>query len=334
MTTRLRPMFHAYGLQLVVLVGVWTGFAVTTPSFRGWSSMYGVVEGFALLGLVAVGLSVTIFAGELDLSVSAMAGLAGVLAVRSAGVGLVGTLAIATLTGAVIGAVQGALIHKLVINSLVFTIGSQILLGGVAYVFAGTADLPLSNLNVSNVLLNRWSFLSPDSIVSLVVFLLIWLFISFTRRGREIQAIGGGRREAISAGVPVGRVIVLIFSISAACAALAGAIASIKGGGASPDGFSDLLLNAPAAILIGGVSLQDGRGTVLNVFLGVAILSVVTAGLGDRSVQSYVVDLVIGILLLVVVIAQFAMGKVEQRGPHRRPPAWSVLTNSDSMTSR
>ena len=54
------------------------------------------------------------------------------------------------------------------------------------------------------------------------IFLIIWLFISFTRRGREIQAVGGGRREAISAGVPVDRVMIFIFAVSAACAALAG----------------------------------------------------------------------------------------------------------------
>ncbi len=67
-----------------------------------------------------------------------------------------------------------------------------------------------------------------DSALSLIFFLLIWLFISFTRRGREVQAVGGGRRESISAGVPVGRVIMLVFAISAACAALAGAVSSIK----------------------------------------------------------------------------------------------------------
>lgn len=324
MNRRLRLFGRNYGLQIVVLAGVWIGFFITTPGFRGLAGLYGVVEGFALLGLVAVGLSVTIFAGELDLSVSAMAGLAGVLAIRVAGLGLIPTLLIAMGIGAVIGMVQGALIHRLMINSMVFTIGSQILLGGLAFVFAGTADLPLQNLNVSNFLLDRWSFLAPDSALSLIFFVLIWLFVSFTRRGREIQAVGGGRREAISAGVPVGRVIILVFAVSAACAALAGAVSSIKGGGASPNGFSDLLLNAPAAILIGGVSLQDGRGSVLNVFLGVGILSAVTAGLGDRSVESDVVNLVIGILLLVVVIAQFA---IERRGasrPRGRPPAWNI----------
>ena len=172
MNRRFRSFARAYGLQIFVLAAVWIGFTATTPQFRGVSGLYGVVEGFALLGLVSVGLSATIFAGELDLSVSAMAGLAGVLAIRIAGLGLLPTLTLVTLIGAAIGATQGTLIHRLKVNSMVFTIGSQILIGGLAFVFAGTADLPLQNLNVSNVLLNRWSFLAPDSILCLSIIIL------------------------------------------------------------------------------------------------------------------------------------------------------------------
>jgi ribose/xylose/arabinose/galactoside ABC-type transport system permease subunit len=311
---------RSYGLQLVTLVAVCAYFSATTPLFRGIPAAYSVVEGFGLLGLVAAGMSLTVFAGELDLSVSAMAGLAGVVAVRTSGLGLVACLVLATLVGAVIGVVQGTLIDRLRLNSLVLTVGSQIALGGLAYVLSGNADVELSNLSISDFLLHRWSFFSPESALGLIILGILGLYLSFARLGRETQALGGGRREAEAAGVSSGSAIVVAFAVSAACAALAGAVASVKGGGASPTGYSDLLLNAPAAILIGGVALQDGKGTMFNVFLGVAILSALTAGLGDRGVQSYVVDLVIGAVLMVLVIGQFVLSQGRNRsigGPLR-----------------
>jgi ribose/xylose/arabinose/galactoside ABC-type transport system permease subunit len=332
---RLAAAAQEYALPGMVLAGVWIAFATTTPLFRGVSSVYSVVEGFALLGLVAAGMAATVFAGELDLSVSSMAALAGVIAVRFGGMGLLGALVVATLAGVAFGAVQGGLIHRLGINSLVFTIGTLILLRGLAYVASGNKTTPLANLDASDSLLNRWEFVSPDSIVSLSVFALLWVLMSFTRPGRAVYALGGGRREAVAAGVPAGRLIVLVFAICGGCAALAGALASFKGGSASPDSFSNLLLNAPAAILIGGVSLQDGRGTVLNVLLGVAILSVVTAGLGDRGVQAYTVNLVVGCLLVIVVVAQFLL-ELRQgwADGNRARPAWAgVLTRAPAASA-
>lgn len=318
MNSRVRVASRDYGLPVVVLIVLWVGFATTTPLFTGVASVFSVVEGFALVGLIAVGISVTVFAGELDLSTSSMAALAGVIAVRAAGHGLVVALILATVIGAMIGAIQGALIHRLAVDSLVFTIGSLIVLRGLAFMASHNATTPLKSLAVSDVLLKRWSFVSPDSIISLVAFALIGLYLTYTRLGRETYAVGGGRREAVSAGVPVGRVVVIAFLVSGACAALAGGLASIKGGSASPDSFGDTLLTAPAAILIGGVSLQNGRGTVLNVFLGVAILSVLTAGLGDRGVQAYTVNLAVGCLLVVVVVAQFLLER-RSRSVDARP---------------
>jgi ribose/xylose/arabinose/galactoside ABC-type transport system permease subunit len=322
-------LVRAYGLQVVVLAAIWIAFGATTPLFRGISSVYSVVEGFALLGLVAGGMAITVFAGELDMSVSSMAALAGVLAIRCAGTGLLAALAIATVFGVIVGALQGWLIHRLAINSLVFTIGSLILLRGLAYVTSHNRTTPLANLTVSDPLLHRWSFVSPDSIASLAIFALMWAYLSFARPGRATYALGGGRREAVAAGVPVGRVVVIAFAVCGGCAALAGAMASMRGGSASPDAFGPLLLNAPAAILIGGVSLQDGRGTVLNVAFGVAILSVLSSGLGDRGVQAYTVNLAVGCLLVIVVVAQFLLDKRDERAVRRRGAApWSRAAGS------
>jgi ribose transport system permease protein len=307
---RVRP----YATPLFLLVVTWVIMAWTTPGFRGEGSVYSVLEGLPLLGLVALGIGVTMIAGELDLSVGSMAAMAGVIAVESAGWGLVPCVLYATAIGAGAGALQGLLISRLGINSLVFTIGTLILLRGVTYLLSGgpngQAPVSLEDFSVSDALLERHWVFSVSSIAALGVFGVVGLFLALTRYGREIYAIGGARSEAVAAGVSKTRPIVIVFALSAACASLAGALASLRGGSAAPENYADVLLPAVAGAALGGVSLYGGRGTVINVIIGVLVLSVVTAALAVRGTQGATVQLVIGALLLGLIALEFAESRL------------------------
>jgi ribose transport system permease protein len=299
-----------YALPLVVLAIAWIVISGMTPSFRGEASAFAVLEGFSLVGLAALGLAVTIIAGELDLSVGSMAALAAVIAVLTSSMGLLGCLLIATTVGVVLGAIQGTLIGHLRINSLVFTIGTLILLRGVTYVLSDSAPIMIDDIEITDPLLERYWIFSLSSITALVVFVLAGLFLTYTRWGREIFAIGGARNEAIAAGVPRVRPLTMSFAISAGCASLAGALAAARGGSAAPQNYEDLLLSGCAAALLGGISLYGGRGTVFNVALGVAVLSVVSTGLAARGSSASLVQLVTGALLLSVITIEFIAGRL------------------------
>lgn len=312
---------RSYLLPIFVLVTTWILIASTTPTFRGEASVFSVLEGFPLLGLVALGLAITIIAGELDLSVGSVAALAGVVAVKTASTGLVGAIAIAVAMGAVIGSLQGWVIARLAINSLVLTVGTLILLRGVTYLASDNKPSQLADFTVSDPLIARHGIFSVSSITALIVFVLLGLFLAYTRYGREIYAIGGAREEARAAGVPRLRPMVLAFALSAACAALAGALASLKGGSAAPQNYEDLLLSGAAAALVGGISLYGGRGSVLNVALGVAVLSAVAAGLASRGSDASVTQLVTGALLIAVVAIDFIAARIGRRSRLRRDAA-------------
>jgi len=304
---------RAYALPVAVLIGVWIYISATTETFRGEASLFSVLEGFPLMGLVALGLAVTIIAGELDLSVGSMAAVAGAVAVRMADAGLVGAIVIAVAIGTLLGAIQGGFIAKLGINSLVFTIGTLILLRGVAWLLCGNAPLPLEDVLITDPLLERYWIFSPASITALILFVLLGLFLAYTRYGREIYAIGGARAEAAAAGVSRTRPLVVSFALSGGLASLAGALATMRGGTAAPENYADLLLAGAAAALLGGVSLYGGRGTVLNVGLGVAILTAVTAGLAARGEPASTVQLVTGVLLLLVIAVEFTASRLGRR---------------------
>jgi ribose transport system permease protein len=304
---------RTYALPVVVLIGVWIYISATTEEFRGEASVFSVLEGFPLLGLAALGLAVTIIAGELDLSVGSMAAVAGAVAVRMEDAGLIGAILIAVAIGAVLGAVQGGFIAKLGINSLVFTIGTLILLRGVAWLLCENAPLPLVDVTITDPLLERYWVFSPASIVALALFVIFGLFLTYTRYGREIYAVGGARTEAAAAGVSRTRPLIVAFAISGGLASLAGALATMRGGTAAPENYPELLLAGAAAALLGGVSLYGGRGTVINVAFGVAILTAVTAGLGARGEPASTVQLVTGALLLLVIGVEFVVSRLGLR---------------------
>lgn len=302
---RIRP----YALPLIVLVVTWLVIAGITPTFRGQASVYSVLEGLPLVGLVALGLAVTIIAGELDLSVGSMAALAAVIAVQTSSLGLIGCLTVATVVGIAFGALQGTIIGKLGINSLVFTIGTLILLRGVTHMLSGSAPIMIPNFEITDPLLERYWVFSLSSIIAIIVFVLAGLFLTYVRWGREIFAIGGARNEAIAAGVPRVLPLAISFAISAGCASLAGALAAARGGSAAPQNYGDLLLSGCAAALLGGISLYGGRGTVFNVVLGATVLSVVTAGLSARGSEASLVQLVTGALLFAIIALEFLVGR-------------------------
>src|SRR5262249_47351244 len=151
--------------------------ALVTPTFRGEASIYSVLEGFPLVGLAALGLAVTIIAGELDLSVGSMAALAAAITVLTSSLGLLGCLALATVVGIVLGTIQGVVIGKLGINSLVFTIGTLILLRGVTHMLSGSAPIMIDNIEITDPLLQRYGVFSLSSIVAVIVFVVAGLFL-------------------------------------------------------------------------------------------------------------------------------------------------------------
>lgn len=296
-----------YGFRVGILAVEWILMSLWVSQFRGESAFFAVFEYLPLLGMIALGLAVTLISGEFDLSVGSMAAVGGVIAVRSFDAGMPIALLAGVAVGAAIGACQGWAITKTGINSLAFTIGSLVLLRGLAYVLAGNSPLQIQNLSGTDIFLERWWVFSFDSLVAIGAFVIVGAFLAWSRWGRELYAIGGGRAEAKAMGIAHHRSVVIAFMVSGMCAALGGSLATMKGGTADPASYESVLLSAVAAVLLGGVSLYGGRGTVVNVLIGVAMLGVLSAGLNIRGELPAVTEIVTGTVLLVV-IALFSAG--------------------------
>ena len=311
---------HDLAFAILLAVCVYGYFAATNEYFMTHRTTFAVMERFAVLGLVGLALTLCIIAGEIDLSIGSNAALAAVIAVRfTDSLGAVTALLIAVSISTLIGVVQGYFIAYLRIRAIVLTVGTLMLLRGVALFAAEEKTVMLTDFTVPDFITTKMlGYFSPASILVVIMFVLVGLFMSFTRFGREIYAIGGARREALAAGVSLKRPMIIVFAISGFCAGLGGVIIGLRSGTAQALGLQYLLLAGTVAAFIGGVSILGGRGGVVGAAIGTLTVNFLNTGLVFNVTPAFMVQLYLGVLLMIVIMFQTGSRLFDERQRRRQ----------------
>ncbi|MEV8135292.1 ABC transporter permease [Microbacterium aurantiacum] len=270
----------------------------------GTYNLYNILQLVADYGLVALALGITMIAREYDISTAGMYAVGGVVAVTAGIESPVLGLLTAVGIGIISGAVQGAAVAGLRMSSVPVALGGYLTLSGLARVLAGDRVVPYANFDVGAFF--DASILGVFSIRSLIVlgtFAIAAIFLSFTTFGIELRAVGGDRRGARTAGVPVNRVLLICLIVSGALSALNGGLAAYSLSSANPNlGLAPLIFGT-IAVLLGGVALSGGRGSVLGILAGVAAYATLRETLAILGTPDWLGNLVTGGLLLAVTIA-------------------------------
>ena len=213
-------------------------------------------------------------------------------------------IAAALGTAILVGLVQGGLIARFRLNSMPITLGGYLVVLGITYILGHNKSVLYENFTVG-LRLDKpvLQIFSIRSLVALGIFVVAAIVLRYLRVGRDLRAIGGDRRAARVAGVPVDRLLIGVFVVSALGAALPGALLSYSLATASPTniGFDVLTFSATAA-LIGGVRLSGGKGGAVGIAAGVLSLSVLQEILAILRSPDYVSSLITGGLLVIVTI--------------------------------
>ncbi|MGO7169479.1 ABC transporter permease [Rhizobium leguminosarum] len=292
---------------IVVLLGFYVillaAFAMLSPFFLSVSNLANIGTNMAFIGLMAAAGTPLIIGGGLDLSVAAVAGLAGVIValMHSNGINIwVGCLA-ALVIGAGVGILNGVIVTKLRLNPLIVTLGTMSIFSGLSMVMTGGLSKPLF-VPAFNWLGSGRIFSVPfPVIVMLIVFAVLWLVLAKTPFGRFVYATGGNPEASSLLGVPVERTQMILYVISGISGAAAGIILAAMLGAAAPNAASQHLLTIIAAIILGGTSLFGGRGSVWGTLIAVLILGTLNNGLTLMNVSSFWQDVTRGVVLLLAV---------------------------------
>ena len=201
---------------IILAFFVYCVFAFTNDYFMTHRTTFAIMERFAVLGLVGLALTLCIIAGEIDLSIGSNAALAAVIVVRfTDSLGAPTALLIAVAVSTIIGLIQGYFIAYLRIRAIVLTVGTLMLLRGISLFVAEEKTVMLTDFRIPDFITTKvlWYF-SPASLTVIAMFVLVGLFMNFTKYGREIYAIGGARKEALAAGISLKRPMIIVFAIS------------------------------------------------------------------------------------------------------------------------
>ena len=296
------PVFRPYAiLAAVAVILVVADFGA--GRFLSQATAFGVLQLFATLGPVTIGLGLTMIVREFDISIAGMFGLAGCLAVLTGAENPLLGIAVAVAAGIAGGLVQGLIMVRLGLSSIGVTLGGLLTFGGLAFVLTENQAISYMNMDVALAVNEPFlAVLSIRSTVAIAIVVVAALVMAYLRIGRDVVAMGSNRRAAMIAGVPVDRLLIGVFVVSGGLTALSGALLSYGLAAASPSGLSDVLVPAAAAAILGGVSLAGGVGKPLGIATGVLVLCVIRSGFNALGVSPHVHDVATGAILLAVAV--------------------------------
>jgi ribose transport system permease protein len=301
----------------VILLVFWVSLPDTFMTARNWLN---ITQQLSMLIVVASGMTIVMVMGDFDLSVGSMASLAGIVAaiLLAAGHPIWAAVGIALLAGLLGGAFNGMLVSLIGILPFVATLATLTIFSGAAFILSGGRTISgraipdaFGNFARGGIPMGEIGGVAlslPNlTIVAAFTVLVVWVLLEQTTFGRRLYAIGGNIEAAHLSGIAVRRLKLAAFALTGLSAALAGVMYASRVASANPTQGSGLMLNAIAAVFLGMTMSEHNEPRVLATVLGVLILGVLDNGLTQMSVDSYVRQILVGlIIVLAVAISSFS----------------------------
>ncbi len=308
--SNLQRFLSGYGQEIVVLLSIVALFAVVgavNPRFLSDTNINSIFAGNAYIAIAAIGMSMIIMAGHIDVSVGAMIGviatIAGSLAVAGYPVWIAWTVPI--LFAVVVNAGVGALVAYTRIPSIVVTLGMlSILRGGL---ISATGGAWISDMPVEFMIAQMRPYGIPSAVYFMVALtILAALFMRYTDFGRAIYAVGGNMEAARAAGIHPERTVIGVFALHGLFTGIAGILFATQLQVIQSTVPPNLELTVITASVIGGVSILGGTGTVIGSTLAAILFACIGSALIFLNVSAYWLRAVLGLLILATVLADMA----------------------------
>ena len=334
---------QVYPLFIAAMVVLW----LTNSKFGTLINLRGTLTTASTDLLVVSGLTFVLICGEIDLTVGSVVSLGSMIAVSAQGaLGVYVSSTLAVVAGAAIGAVNGLLVARLRVPSILVTLGGLIAVDGIAQSVAGGQNVSAAQLGPSLAIqADVGGLLTPSSMIAVVAVLLLQVALWQTPWGRALYVIGGSDDKGRLSGLPTNRLLFGAFVISGAMAALGGVVLGIGLDTGSPTFGDNTLFLVIAAAVIGGTSIYGAEGSVAKSAIGVLLLAAISDGMTEANVATWVQNIVNGgILVLVLLLDSYFRRRRRRRfrlrtidraglqstGTTEAPPALAVLGDGSS----
>ena len=297
-------IFSWEALLMAIAIAIFAVNSFASPYFLNAWALSDLTFNFTEKALIALAMALLIISGEIDLSVAAIMALASTLmgmAVQ-AGVDTPGLVLIGLSVGLACGAFNGLLVTGLGLPSIVVTIGTMSLFRGISFIILG--DQAYKGYPASFAYFGQgyvWWVVSFELTLFLAAAVAYWFLLHRTNFGRRIFAIGNNPVAAQFSGVRVGRIKFILFCLTGLMSGISAILITSRLGSTRPSIAQGYELEAITMVVLGGVSILGGAGSILGVVIAAFIMGLVTFGLGLLNVPGIVMSIFIGLLLIIVI---------------------------------
>lgn len=305
------------GKTVLILLVLFAAISIASPYFLKVSNIMNIIRQNSASAIIAVGFTLVVASGNLDLSIGRMLGLIGVVTAlisKMQGMPFALVIVIGLALGAACGALNGIVGTKMHIPMFITTVAMQGVFQGANYLISRSStinQIPDAFTWIGQATL--FGFLPVPVLILFVVVLLGCLLLNKTVIGRYVLAVGGNRQAAMVAGINADKVIVIVYTIMGICAAIAAFVMTGRAASAQPDAGSGMELDAIAAVIIGGTTLGGGTGKVLGSLVGCMIIGIIQNGLNLLGVDTNWQLVSKGVLIVLAVFLDYETGRISSR---------------------
>ncbi len=294
--------FRMLGLAIALAVIL----TLISPHFFTERNLFNILDQSVVLGIVAVGMTLVILTGGIDLSVGSVAGFCGIILaiLLKEALPIPVAIVLAVACGAFIGLLSGILIAVFGLAPFVVTLGVMAIARSLAYIVSGQRSLSGLPMGLQDIVYTTVLGIPVNVIFLLGLYLATWYWLTYTKGGRTIYAVGSNIEAARAAGLNTLYYSIFPYVASGALAAVAMTFSLAQIMSADPIGGNQLELDAIAAVVIGGASLYGGRGSIVGTLMGVLIMVMIRNGLNLLGVSPFWQGTAIGAIIILALLAE------------------------------
>ncbi|WP_386083925.1 ABC transporter permease [Vreelandella sp. F11] len=286
----------------IFVLAIFIFFSFTSEYFLSFGNISNILVQTSTIGLIALGMTLVMINGNIDLSVGATLGLAASLAVGLQETSMILAILAALGSGILLGAINGFIVWKTGVNAFIVTLGAMLGVRGLIFLYTGEQSFYALNFAFSDFGASTIGPFPVLAIIFLICTLIMHLVLTRTGHGRNTFAVGGNPEASIDAGIRLGRHMMINFIIVGFFAALAGVLLASQMGAATPNLGRDYELWVITAVVLGGTKLTGGYGSIVGTLGGVLAIGILRNGMNLMQVPAFYVLVILGAILISVLI--------------------------------
>lgn len=290
-------------LALIILI---VFVSVLNPAFLQVNNLLNLMRQLIINGFIALGMTFVILTGGIDLSVGSTLALTSAIfaGLLQGGMPTILAILIALGIGLILGLINGILITKGKLAPFIVTLATMTIFRGLTLVYMDGRPIAGPKDDFAFQFLGKGQFFGiPFQVILFIIaYLILWILLTKTSYGRKIYAVGGNEKASFISGIKIDKVKILVYVISALMAVLSGLVLTSRLNSAQPTAGSAYEMDAIAAVVLGGVSMTGGSGSLTGTLIGILILGVLNNGLNLLGVSSFYQQIVKGVVILIAVL--------------------------------